>query len=126
MLLIGFPCFGIRGGIWLGLKPHCDIPGDYSLREAKLIKKKNSWFIHLTIEKSIDEPAINPDCFLRRHFAWLRGERKLLDVIKKIGHTERRKINAICHQISRQIVNQAKETGSTIVLGNLKGISKIH
>lgn len=150
-----FPCFGVRGGIWLALKPHCDIPDNCSLREAKLIKQQNNWFIYLTIQKEVDEPAINPDRFLavdlgerylatvcggdgihpqflgrevrgiRRHYAWLRkrlGERKLLAIIKKVGHTERRKVDAICHQISRQIVNKAKETGSTIVLGNLKGI----
>ena len=150
-----FPCFGVRGGIWLALKPHCDIPDDCSLREAKLIRRKNAWFIHLTIERSVEEPVVNPECFLavdlgerylatvcggdgiqpqflgkevrgiRRHYAWLRkrlGERKLLRTIKKVGHTERRKVNAVCHQISRQIVDEAKETGSTIVLGDLKGI----
>jgi putative transposase len=150
-----FPCLGIRGGIWLALKPHCDIPDDCSLREAKLIKRKNAWFIHLTIEKEVDEPAINPDRLLaidlgerylatvcggdgihpqflgkevrgiRRHYAWLRkrlGERKLLSVIRKVGNTEKRKVNAVCHQISRQIVDEARQTGSTIVLGDLKGI----
>jgi len=150
-----FPCFGIRGGIWLALKSYCDIPDVCSLREAKLIKRKNVWFIHLTIEKEVDEPIINPDHLLaidlgerylavvcgdndikpqflgkevrgvRRHYAWLRkrlGERKLLNVIRKIGDTEKRKVNAICHQISRQIVDEAKETGSTIILGDLKGI----
>jgi len=150
-----FPCFGVRGGIWLALKPHCDIPNDCSLREAKLIKRKNAWFIHLTIEREVDEPTINPDRFLavdlgerylatvcgsdgiqpqflgkevrgiRRHYAWLRrrlGERKLLDTIKKVGHTEKRRVDAVCHQISRQIVDEARETGSTIILGDLKGI----
>lgn len=150
-----FPCFGIRGGIWLALKPHCDIPDSCSLREAKLIKRKNAWFIHLTIQKEVDEPAINPSHLLavdlgerylatvcgsnginpqflgkevrgiRRHYAWLRkrlGEGKLLGIIKKVGNTEKRKVNAVCHRISRQIVDEAKETNSTIVLGDLKGI----
>jgi putative transposase len=150
-----FPCFGVRGGIWLALKPHCDIPTDYSLREAKLIKRKNAWLIHLTVQKEVDEPVINPARLLavdlgerylatvcggdgirlqflgkevraiRRHYAWVRkrlGERKLLGTIKKIGHTEKRKVNDACHKISRQIVNEAKETGSTIVLGDLRGI----
>ena len=150
-----FPCFGIRGGIWLALKPHCDIPDDCSIREAKLIKRKLAWFIHLTIERSVDEPTVLPSRLLavdlgerylavvcgdngiqpqfmgkevrgiRRHYAWLRkrlGERKLLSTIKKVGNTEQRKVNAVCHQISRQIVDEAKETSSTIVLGNLKGI----
>ena len=150
-----FPCFGIKGGIWLALKPHCEIPDDCSIREGKLIKKKGNWFVHLTIERSIDEPVVNPEHLLavdlgerylavvcgdkgiqsqflgkevrgvRRHYAWLRkrlGERKLLKTIRKVGHTEKCKVDAVCHQISRQIVDEAKETGSTIVLGDLKGI----
>jgi len=150
-----FPCFGVRGGIWLALKPHCDIPDDCSIREAKLIRPKLAWFIHLTIERLVDEPTINSGRLLaidlgerylavvcgdngirpqflgkevrgiRRHYAWLRkrlGERKLLNTIKKIGDTEKRKVNAICHQISRQIVDEARQTGSAIVLGDLKGI----
>lgn len=150
-----FPCFGVRGGVWLALKPHCDIPDGCSLREAKLIRRKNSWFVHLTIERMVDEPVINPDRFLavdlgerylatvcgsdgiqpqflggevrgiRRHYAWLRkrlGERKLLSTVKKVGHTEKRKVNDACHKISRQIVDEAKQIGSTIVLGDLKGI----
>ncbi len=150
-----FPCFGVRGGVWLGLKPHCAIPGDCSLREARLIRQRTGWFIHLAVQKEVPEPVINGHHILavdlgerylgvvcgdngvspqfmggevrgiRRHYAWLRtrlGERKLLGTIKKIGHTEKRKVNAICHQVSRQIVNEARDTSSLIVLGDLKGI----
>lgn len=64
---------------------------------------------------------------IRRHYAWLRkrlGERKLSTVIKRIGSAERRKVNAILHKTSRDIVNQAKNLGATIVLGDLKDIRK--
>lgn len=62
---------------------------------------------------------------IRRHYAWLRkrlGERKLLRVIRKVKDTERRKVNTLCHQISRAIIQQAKANDATIVLGDLKGI----
>jgi IS605 OrfB family transposase len=62
---------------------------------------------------------------IRRHYAWLRkrlGERKLLRVIRKVKDTERRKINTLCHQISRTIVDQAKANNAAIVVGDLKGI----
>jgi putative transposase len=64
---------------------------------------------------------------IRRHYAWLRkrlGEKKLLQVIKRIGHTEKRKVNDILHKISKDIVDQAEENNACIVLGNLKGIRK--
>lgn len=62
---------------------------------------------------------------IRRHYAWLRrrlGELKKLSVIKRIKDTEQRKVNTILHQISRAIVDEAKENDAVIVLGDLKGI----
>ncbi len=62
---------------------------------------------------------------IRRHYAWLRkrlGERRLLRVIRKVKDTERRKINTLCHQVSHEIVTQAKAKNAVIVLGDLKGI----
>lgn len=62
---------------------------------------------------------------MRRHYTWLRkrlGERKLLWVIRKVGHGERRKVNAILHNISRAIVDKAKVNKAVIVLGKLKGV----
>ena len=62
---------------------------------------------------------------IRRHYAWLRrrlGERKLLKIIRKVGHAEQRKVNAILHKVSREIVNETKKFRATIVLGELKGI----
>ena len=64
---------------------------------------------------------------IRRHYAWLRkrlGEKKLLRVIKQVGHTEKRKINDLCHKIADNIVEQAKEHNALIVVGSLKGIRK--
>lgn len=63
----------------------------------------------------------------RRHYAWLRKrlqKRKLLREIKRIGNTEQRKIQAILHKISRDIVNEAKHKKAIILLGDLKGIRK--
>lgn len=64
---------------------------------------------------------------IRRHYSWLRkrlGENKLLSVIRRIGSTEKRKVNAILHKISRDIVDEAKEQNAHIVIGELKGIRK--
>jgi IS605 OrfB family transposase len=62
---------------------------------------------------------------IRRHYAWLRrrlGERKLLPVIRRVKDTESRKINTLCHQISRVIVEQARANNAIIAVGDLKGI----
>ncbi len=62
---------------------------------------------------------------IRRHYAWLRkrlGNKRLLNKIKSVGQTEKRKVNAILHKISKDIVEEAKQNNACIVLGNLKGI----
>ena len=46
--------------------------------------------------------------------------------IKKIGYKERRVVNDLPHKISRAIINEALENNySIIILGDLKGITKI-
>lgn len=62
---------------------------------------------------------------LRRHYAWLRkrlGEKKALRTIRKIKDTEHRKVNAILHKISRDIVDEAERESAIVVLGDLTGI----
>ena len=151
------PVYGLRGGVWLPIKPHCGIPEDISVREAKLIRKPKGWFIYITIQKEVEVPEpqgrsvvavdlgeryiatsvrfnsniASPRFYgkevrgIRRHYAWLRKrlqEQGLNDVVERIGSTERRKVDAILHQVSRSIVDEAKTTDSTIILGELKGI----
>jgi putative transposase len=62
---------------------------------------------------------------IRRHYAWLRRrlqERGLRKVVHRIGSKERRKVNAILHRVSKEIVSLADSTDSYIVLGDLRGI----
>ena len=63
---------------------------------------------------------------IRRHYAWLRkrlGNKKALKTIKKVGNKEHRKVDAILHNISRAIVNRAKELNAMILLGSPNGES---
>jgi len=62
---------------------------------------------------------------IRRHYARLirdLGQRKALRVIKRIGSAEHREVAAELHRISRELVNDAKRTGSVIAIGDLSGI----
>jgi len=63
---------------------------------------------------------------IRRHYAWLRkrlGERKCLKAVRKVGKRERKKVDAALHHISKQIVSQAEEAKTTIVMGMPNGRS---
>jgi putative transposase len=64
---------------------------------------------------------------IRRHYAWLRkrlGRCKLLRVIKRVGRTEHRKVDARLHVIAASLVERARGMGAVIALGDLSGIRK--
>jgi len=143
-----------RGGIWLPIKPHCEFPEDFKLCESKLIKKNNDFWLYIVVKKEVEikksyssilaidigEKVLatvllngRPIFYgreirsIRRHYAWLRkrlGERKLLKIIKRISDKEKRIVDLKLHEISKAIVELAKNTNSLIVLGDLKGIGK--
>jgi len=110
---IRIPVAGRRCGLWLPVKPHCDFPGDYKISESKLIKKKDGFYIHITIQKEIvqktscssilaidlGERVIATVCNsldmrpifmgrevrgIRRHFAWLRKQLGKKKLLKEI------------------------------------------
>ena len=61
------------------------------------------------------------------HFNWLRQrleKKKLLRVIRKIGRTERRKVDAQLHKLSKDIVKLAKWNDAIIVMGDLSGVGE--
>lgn len=120
--------------------------------DSKITKRKNGWFAHITIKREITlrtdyKDILGIDLGIRRtasvvrlsngipryygkeireirgHYFYLRKQlnRK---TIRKISNTEKRKIKDQLHKISRAIVNQAKETNSLIVLGDIKNIRK--
>ncbi|MHC1610075.1 MAG: hypothetical protein ACXQTW_00475, partial [Candidatus Methanospirareceae archaeon] len=41
--------------MWLPVKPHCDFPDEFKTSESKLVKKKDDFYIHLTISKDIPQ-----------------------------------------------------------------------
>lgn len=64
---------------------------------------------------------------IRRHHAWLRRrlqERSLKRVVKRIGDKEKRRVDAVLHRISKEIVEMADRTTSWIAIGDLTGIRR--
>ncbi|QLJ53404.1 MAG: hypothetical protein Sv326_1229 [Candidatus Fermentimicrarchaeum limneticum] len=64
---------------------------------------------------------------IRRHHAWLRKrlqERKLFKKLKEIRGKEKRRVELVLHEVSKEIVELAEKNDSIIVLGDLKGIRK--
>ena len=38
----------------LPIKPHCEIDTNWVFREAKVFKRNNGWFVHITVEKEVE------------------------------------------------------------------------
>jgi putative transposase len=113
----------------------------HSIRESKILKIQNVWYIFITIEKQ-DEPIIRADNVLavdlgcknvavtvntvntKPNFygAAVRGIASYK--IKSLKNAEFLQVNHELHKISKAIVEEAKRTNAVIVLGKLKGIRK--
>jgi len=50
---IRIPTYGRRGGLWLPVKPHSDFPDSFEISESKIVKKRDGFYIHVTISKDI-------------------------------------------------------------------------
>jgi len=180
---IRIPVAGKRGGIWVAIKPHQDIPEGVKFGEAKVFRKNGKWYINLPIKKEVSvkkvkDKKVNGYMFgevkrpvviaidigdknpitsvelwggeknnvqflgkgirgIRTKYYWIRksiGRKKVrhgIQVIKKIGDKESRKVNDILHKITTKIVNRAvelKEEGydPVIVFGDVKNIRHRH
>jgi len=86
---------------------------------------------HLLSTVLVEDNSMKPKFYgdeargIRRHYSWLRKrlqEKKLLKKVKENGRKERIRVNQICHEISKEVVEIAKENKSVILLGDLKGI----
>ncbi len=52
------PVAGRKGGIWVAIKPHQDIPEDVEFGESKLFRKNGRWFLNLTIIKEVSAKEV--------------------------------------------------------------------
>lgn len=148
------PIYGVRGGINVPIKPHTSITSNMQTREAKIIRRKDEWFVYITVQAEIQEK--NPTSVLaidlgihniattvnsadkkpkfygkvlraiRGHYFHLRRNLPNRKTVKKVGSHEKRVVNHELHKISKAIVQEAAENNSIIVLGKLKGIRQNH
>jgi len=51
---IKIPIYGIKDGVKLPIKPHCEIDMNWKFKEAKVLRKQNGWFVHITVEKEVE------------------------------------------------------------------------
>ncbi|MEM3832414.1 MAG: transposase [Thermoprotei archaeon] len=49
------PIYGVRDGINVPIKTHEPITDDMICKEAKIVRRKGEWFVHITVEKEVEE-----------------------------------------------------------------------
>ena len=147
------PVKGRRGGVWVAIKPHCPIEPDMGICESKLFKRNGDFYLHVVVEKDVEPKTYCNNVLavdlgihniavtvnskagethfygkklraIRGHYFYLRRNLPNRKAIKKIGNHERRIINHELHKISKAIVQEANQTNSAIVIGELKGVRK--
>ncbi|MBO3754878.1 MAG: transposase [Candidatus Brockarchaeota archaeon] len=53
--VLKIPIYSVYGGIRVQIKTHEPITGGMVCKEAKLIRKGNEWFVHICVEKKVEE-----------------------------------------------------------------------
>ena len=48
------PVKGRRGGVWVAIKPHQEIPEEAEICESRLMRRNGRFFLHLTVQKDVD------------------------------------------------------------------------
>lgn len=43
-----------RGGVWVAVKPHCEITDDFEICESKLLRRNGGYFLHLTVKREVE------------------------------------------------------------------------
>ena len=43
-----------RGGVWVAIKPHCEIDDDLEICESKLLRRNGEYFIHLVMKRDVE------------------------------------------------------------------------
>jgi len=146
------PIGGVKGGVWVPIKPHMPLSCDIQLREAKIVRRGNEWFVYVTVQAEI--PMRKASSILavdlgihnaattvnsvdrqvrfygkrirpvRGHYYHLRRNLPNRKAVRKVGCHERRIVNHELHVISKAIVEEAVAKNSVIVVGKLKGIRR--
>ena len=75
------PVKGRRGGVWVAIKPHCPIEPDMEICESKLLKHNGDFYLHVVVQKEVEEPTLNP----KRILAVDLGERYMATTVEYIN-----------------------------------------
>ncbi len=43
-----------RGGVWVAIKPHCEIGADLEISESKLLRRHGEYFLHLVVKREVE------------------------------------------------------------------------
>jgi putative transposase len=43
-----------RGGVWVAIKPHCEITTDLEICETKLLRRNGEYFLHLVVKREVE------------------------------------------------------------------------
>ena len=43
-----------RGGVWVAVKPHCEVAEDLEICESKLLRRNGEYFLHLAVKRDVE------------------------------------------------------------------------
>lgn len=145
------PVRDVWGKVTVPIIPHEEIKDEYHVHDSKIVRKDYGFELHLSVSKEVEsvetyDGVIGIDMGLKKFatdvllpnrqthchgthignvqakYFFLRRNCSDGYVRRKWDNKDSNKVNDICHQISREIVDTAKDKNLLIVLGKLDGI----
>ena len=101
---IKIPVYGIRGGIKLPIKPHCEIDMSWKFKEAKVFRRKNGWFVHITVEKEVEiKQEYNNILAIDLEIRWIATIVSTADIKPKFYGKELRRVRGHYFHLRRKL-----------------------
>jgi len=84
------PVHGVRGGVWVPIRPHEDVKPEYRVGEAKLIRREGEYYLHVAVTRKTSIPSMPDDASKIAVIAIDLGDRKPITAVALINRKHSR------------------------------------
>ncbi|MEM3390356.1 MAG: transposase [Thermoproteota archaeon] len=101
--LLKIPVYGIWGGIRVPIKTHEPITGNVACKEAKVIRRNGEWFVHICVEKKVEERIPRNILAIDMGIRWIATTVNSSNPVPKFYGRELRKVRGHYFHLRRSL-----------------------
>ncbi|MEM4230156.1 MAG: transposase, partial [Thermoproteota archaeon] len=101
--MLKIPIHGVWGGIRVPIKTHKPMTSDIRCKEAKVIRKGNEWFVHICVEKKVEERTPKNILAVDMGIRWIATTVNSSDPLPKFYSRELRRVKGHFFHLRRSL-----------------------